>query len=122
MKNFLFLFFVLIFTYNYSQTNQDLNEILSTKKIQLSQEFGLSMNDHRGFIVYFQDQNQISYPIQQTFTTLQEAFQFYFDGGIKKDMMVFRVLQTQSMYPNFEGGLALDMNSTMEKYITLFNY
>lgn len=90
------------------------------KKQELKQQFNIYEEDHRGLIIYFSDQTAISYPIQQTFPSLDRALEFFFSGGVMKDLVCVSVLQPQSAYPDFKGGEPMDMNSSVENYIKLF--
>ena len=118
MKAFLFAVFVISFTYSFSQ-NQALS--LNEKKTLVKQQYGIYENDHRGLVIYFNDQTQISYPIQLSFNTMNEAFTTFFGGGVMKDLVVIKVLESQSTYPQYIGGTPMDMNQSIEKYIELFN-
>ncbi|MCE3294953.1 MAG: hypothetical protein K0R65_667 [Crocinitomicaceae bacterium] len=91
------------------------------KKSQLVQQFNIYEQDHRGLVIYFSDQGQISYPVQATFSTLQQAIEAYFNGTVRRDMVSFAVSQPQGLYPTFTGGLPIDMGQSIEKYIELFN-
>lgn len=96
-------------------------QILAEKKVQIIQQFGIYEQDHRGLVIYFSDQDQISYPIQATFNTLREALESYFYGTFRLDMVSVSVSEPQSLYPAFEGGVPIDMNQSIEKYIELYN-
>lgn len=118
MKAFFCLFFILFISVSFSQNQQT---TLEEKKVLLKQQYGIYENDHRGLVIYFNDQSEISYPIQLSFNTLNEAFTAFFGGGIMKDLVVISVLQPQSVYPLYTGGTPMDMNQSIEKYIELFN-
>ena len=122
MKKTTFLLWVsLCFcTIGLGQTSDAQTQFLA-KKTQLVQQFNIYEQDHRGLVVYFSDQEQVSYPVQATYNTLQEAIEAYFNGAIRRDMVSVSVNQPQSQYPAFTGGLPMDMNQSIEKYIELFN-
>lgn len=90
------------------------------KKQEVKQQFNIYEEDHRGLIVYFSDQTTISYPIQQSFPTLDRALEFFFSGGVMKDLVCISVLQPQSTYPDFKGGEPIDMTQSIDSYIKLF--
>lgn len=118
MKAFFCLFFILFISISFSQNQQ---ASLEEKKALVKQQYGIYENDHRGLVIYFNDQTEISYPIQLSFNTMSEAFTAFFGGGIMKDLVVIRVLQAQSAHPLYIGGTPMDMNQSIEKYIELFN-
>ncbi len=104
----------------YAQTAEE-TQLLVEKKAQIIQQFNIYEQDHRGLVIYFSDQQQVSYPVQASFNTLQEAIESYFYGTIRRDMVSLSVNQPQSMYASFNGGVPIDMNQSIEKYIELFN-
>jgi hypothetical protein len=116
-----FLSFLSFSNYMLGQQSDPNAQILAEKKVQLIQQFGIYEQDHRGLVIYFSDQDQISYPIQATFNTLREALESYFYGTFRLDMVSVSVSEPQSLYPAFEGGVPIDMNQSIEKYIQLFN-
>lgn len=115
------LFLALVLGFSSFSQIENQTESLEAKKTQVKHQFNIYEQDHRGFVVYFSDQTQISFTVEVNFNTLQEAFQFYFSGGIMKDIVCVSINQSQALYPNFQGGLALDMNQSIEKYVNLFN-
>lgn len=118
MRLLLYLFITLFTTLSFSQT-QTLS--LEEKKALVKQQYGVYEKDHRGLVVYFNDQTEITYPIQISFNTLNEAFTAFFGGGVMKDLVVIKVLEPQAAHPNYVGGTPMDMNQSIEKYIELFN-
>jgi hypothetical protein len=117
----IFLGFLGLSNYMLGQQSEPNTQIQAEKKVQVIQQFGIYEQDHRGLVIYFADQDQISYPIQATFSTLREALESYFHGAVRLDMVSVSVSQPQSLYPAFQGGVPMDMNQSIEKYIELYN-